>query len=459
MRRKVLRTIRQYQMIAPGDHIVVGFSGGADSTALLALLWELRLELSITVSACHLNHQLRAQEANRDEAFVRDFCAQRGIPLTVESQDIAANAAQQRQSVELYVRQQRYELFERLAADFPQGKIATAHNLNDNAETMLFYLARGTGMSGMGGIPPVRGRVIRPLIGCTRAEIETFCHDAGLSFVTDSTNLSDDYTRNRIRHYLVPLMEQLNGAFLEHADQLSQTARLEDNFLEELCSREYECICLDSSGRTLDRQRFLALHPAVQRRILVLLLRREGIQPDFERVGLMQQRVAVGRGKTELKYGIALKADEAAFSIDREVFYRNRRQPYFEHPLVPGVCELFRGKCIEVKICSMQEYKLFFNKDHGILKNSFDCDKMKDIAVVRQRREGDRITLKEQGGSRPLKKIWNEARTPQEERWRAAVISDAQGVVWVEGFGCDRRVLPDENSKRMVWVRIKEEQR
>ena len=120
---------------------------------------------------------------------------------------------------------------------------------------------------------------------------------------------------------------------------------------------------------------------------------------------------------------------------------------------------MFRGKCIEVKICSMQEYKLFFNKDHGILKNSFDCDKMKDIAVVRQRREGDRITLKEQGGSRPLKKIWNEARTLQEERWRAAVISDAQGVVWVEGFGCDRRVLPDENSKRMVWVRIKEEQR
>ena len=459
MRRKVLRTIRQYQMIAPGDHIVVGFSGGADSTALLALLWELRSELSITVSACHLNHQLRAQEANRDEAFVRDFCAQRGIPLTVESQDIAANAAQQRQSVELYARQQRYELFERLVAEFPQGKIATAHNLNDNAETMLFYLARGTGMSGMGGIPPVRGRVIRPLIGCTRAEIEGFCNDRGLPFVTDSTNLSDDYTRNRIRHHLIPMMEQLNGAFLEHADQLSQTARLEDRFLEELCCREYERICLDTTGQVLDRREFLALHPAVQRRILVLLLRREGIHPDFERVNLMQQRVAVGRGKTELKYGIALKSDETSFSIDREVFYHNQRQPYFEHPFVPGTCELFVGKFIDVRVCSVQEYKLFFNKDPDILKNSFDYDKMKDIAVIRQRREGDRIALREKGGSRPLKKIWNESQTPQEERWRAAVISDAQGVIWVEGFGCDRRVRPDDNSKRMAWVRIKEEQK
>lgn len=229
--------------------------------------------------------------------------------------------------------------------------------------------------------------------------------------------------------------------------------------MEELCCHEYERICLDSAGQTLDRREFLALHPAVQRRILVLLLRREDIQPDFERVGLMQERVLMGRGKTELKYGVALKADETAFSIDRAVFYHNQRQPYFEHPFAPGSCELFAGKWVEVKICSAQEYKLFFNKDPGILKNSFDYDKMKNIAVIRQRREGDRISLREQGGSRPLKKIWNESRTPQEERWRAAVISDAQGVVWVEGFGCDRRVKPDDNSKRMVWVRIKEEQR
>ncbi len=538
MRRKVLQTIRQYNMVQQGDRVLVGFSGGADSTALLTLLWQLREQLGITVMACHLNHCLRKEESERDEAFVRTFCQQRGIPLVVVRADVKAGAAAAGQSVETYARKLRYQVFAQAAEnlegllhgdypDLPQGstvtfwegakeeevcsapdsnpqisaesvgptldssnfkipaegayhaydgrgrsatscsnfeisignfKIATAHTLNDNAETLLFYLARGTGLNGLGGIPPVRDKIIRPLIDCSREEIEQFCAEQGLDFVHDSTNDSDDYTRNYIRHRLLPLMQGLNPSFLQGAQHLSRMAREENDLLQQQTKEALERLTVKHQPLTLSREGFLQLHPALRHRVLLWMLTEAGIEPDFRKVQQMEQRVCRGSGKTELRLGVALCADRRQFWMDEAVFYPHQRQPYFEQPFAEGTIELFCGKSIEVTILDAQEYKLFFKKDTSILKNAVDCDKMKDIAVFRQRKDGDRMTVcSNRGantGSRPLKKMWIDAKIPQTERWKAAVLSDSTGVLWAEGFGCDRHAAPDEQSRRIALIRV-----
>ena len=600
MRRKVLQTIRQYNMVQQGDRVLVGFSGGADSTALLTLLWQLREQLGITVMACHLNHCLRKEESERDEAFVSTFCQRRGIPLVVVRADVKAGAAAAGQSVETYARKLRYQVFAQAVEnlegllhgdcpDLPQGstvtfwegakeeevcpepsssailaesvgpepdsinfeisqhlcpdqadskgtepdssnfeipagnsrstadssnfeipaesayhaydgrgrsatscsnlkipagnsrptpdhrgrsatscsnfeisignfKIATAHTLNDNAETLLFYLARGTGLNGLGGIPPVRDNIIRPLIDCSREEIEQFCAEQRLSFVHDSTNDSDNYTRNFIRHRLLPLMQGLNPSFLQGAQHLSRMAREENDLLQQQTKEALEQLTVKHQPLTLSREGFLQLHPAMRHRVLLWMLTEAGIEPDFRKVQQMEQRVCRGSGKTELRLGVALCADHRQFWMDEAVFYPHQRQPYFEQPFAEGTIELFCGKSIEVTILDAQEYKLFFKKDPSILKNAVDCDKMKDIAVFRQRKDGDRMTVcSNRGantGSRPLKKMWIDAKIPQTERWKAAVLSDSTGVLWAEGFGCDRHAAPDEQSRRIALIRV-----
>ena len=198
MNRKARATIEEFSMLRQGDTVTAAVSGGADSVALLDFLCSLT-DLRLTVRACHLNHCLRGEESDRDEQLVRTMCEQYGIPLDLRRVEVKALARERGVSIEVAAREARYAFFDELAEKY-RCKIATAHTLSDAAETVLLNLARGTGIAGLCGIPPVRGAVVRPLIGCTRRETEDYCAAHGLCYVTDSTNLTDRYTRNHIRH-------------------------------------------------------------------------------------------------------------------------------------------------------------------------------------------------------------------------------------------------------------------
>ena len=216
MLETVKQTIEDYHMLSPGEPVLAALSGGADSVALLRAL----LALGYSVRAFHLNHCLRGAESDRDETFCRALCERLGVPLTVERIDVRAQTAGE--GIEAAARRIRYE---RLVAAAQGAKIATAHTADDNLETMLFHLARGTGPKGLAGIPPVRGDIIRPLIGAERAQVEAYLAELGQDFVTDSTNLSGDYTRNRIRHEVVPVLRQLNPSVCGAAARLGGLLR------------------------------------------------------------------------------------------------------------------------------------------------------------------------------------------------------------------------------------------
>ena len=218
MKDKVWETITQYDMLQQGDRVVAALSGGADSMALLAFLLELKEPLGIGVSACHVNHGLRGEESDRDEAFVRDWCRRLEVPLQVVRLEGEALRREKGGSLEEAARRARYQALEKAAAG---GKIATGHTASDNLETILLNLARGTGLRGLCGIPPVRGRIIRPLIALTRREVEQYCAARAIPYCTDSTNHSREYSRNRLRQQAVPALLSVNPAAERLAGEMS----------------------------------------------------------------------------------------------------------------------------------------------------------------------------------------------------------------------------------------------
>ena len=228
----VLHALKKYNMLEKGGTVVVGLSGGADSVCLTHALWSIKDELDLTLVAAHVNHGIRGGEAQRDEDFCKAFCEKYGIEFKVLKADIPALSQQQGLGEEECGRKVRYEFFSSLAGE--NGKIATAHNLNDNAETLLFNLTRGTALKGAGGIPPVRDNIIRPLILTPREEIERYCADNSLSFITDSTNLKNEYTRNKIRNIIIPQLKEINSDAVSALAGFCEYAREDSVFLESL---------------------------------------------------------------------------------------------------------------------------------------------------------------------------------------------------------------------------------
>lgn len=255
---KLLSASAEYDMLREGDKVLIALSGGADSTALAVLLNELSERLGISLHAAHLNHCLRGEESDRDETHVRNFCERFGIPLTVERIDVAKAAAESGDGIEETARRIRYEFLERTADSFGCTKIATAHNLNDNAETVIMNLIRGTGLRGLAGIPPVRGRIVRPLLFCPREAIEGFLKERGIDFVTDHTNFDKKYIRNKIRHEILPLLCDINPLFIDSTAEFTKLLRSDADYLDGVA----ESIPIDENGEVSISRDLLAGLPA-----------------------------------------------------------------------------------------------------------------------------------------------------------------------------------------------------
>lgn len=281
-----------------GGRVCVALSGGADSVSLLTVLNELREQLGTELFACHLNHGLRGEESDRDERFCRGLCEELGVPF-YSSKISVSELANKHESIEQAARRGRYAFFEEALAHFGADVLATAHNANDNAETVLLNMARGTGLKGLCGIPPVRSfaagrfRVIRPLICCERAEIEEFLKERGRSCVTDATNFSEDYTRNKIRLRIIPELKEIDPSVVAVIGRMTRNLRADSEFLDSLAEKS---LAAAREGRGWNAAELSRLPEPIKARAIRRILITGGIEPSTLRIetaaGLLEKRSA-----------------------------------------------------------------------------------------------------------------------------------------------------------------------
>lgn len=432
---KVKRTIKKYGLITEDTRTVaVGFSGGADSVCLLHILSLLKEEYGIILKAVHVNHNIRGIEAKRDEDFVRSFCEELGVELSVYSVDVPSVAKEKKLSLEECGRLVRYECFEKESCD----AVAVAHTLSDSIETLLFNLARGTGTKGLSGISPKREPdIIRPLIDCSRREIEAYCSENGLSYVTDSTNFCDDYTRNHIRHNLVPAFSHINSEFEASFSRAMEAVRQQDSFIEQCALKLIE------EGRVADSysaEVFLSSHESVLKRaILILLKERMTKPPEAKHVECVFDSIVAGNGKTELSKDLYISVNGDIITFCRGGTAVKEWKSTFEKGVAVTPCGRF-----------------VLEKSSDIQENSFDADKLSDELFISSRLPSDRFTFADRKISKSLKKLFNEKKIPVEKRNSIAVLHDGENVVWVEDIGVNSVYIPDENSQKIITVKKEE---
>ncbi|WP_052446914.1 tRNA lysidine(34) synthetase TilS [Candidatus Soleaferrea massiliensis] len=443
MNHNVRETIRRYRMLEYGDSVVIGISGGADSVTLLHLLCTLREEYALSLRACHVNHGLRGEESLRDQRFVENFCASLEVPLDVLEADVGRMAKERRVSEEECGRQIRYEFFERCCE--AGGRIATAHTLDDSLETVLFNLSRGTGLAGLCGIQPMRENIIRPLIGCTRAEIEEYCARNGLSYVTDSTNLCTDYSRNRIRLTVVPQLERLGGNLRQNAGRMTELLRQDEDYLQRQ-TRNF--LKRHQTGRGIEIAALRDEHPAIASRAVRMLLIESGFPYDRQHIEMALRMASEGHGTLQVSADCYLEVKDGCL----RAWKKERAVNYFEKPLNFGKTVLQDGIAVHIKLVEVPHRENLKNIHTNMLRSCLDYDKIIGKVVVRQRLDGDKIRLWDRKMTKSLKKLFQEKKLSASERAERILLADEQGVIWLEGFGCDERAAPDEGTSRLLVI-------
>ena len=459
---KVRRTIEKHHMLEKGDWVVVGLSGGADSSALLEALYLLKEQYSLSLFAAHINHGIRGEEADNDEAFAESLAKQRDIPFLCLKADAPAYAKEHRIGLEEAGRRIRYDYFESCAKG---GKIATAHTLSDNAETVLLHLSRGAGTKGLCGIPPVRGNIIRPLIECSRDEVEAFCKKRGLDFVTDSTNLCDDYSRNFIRNNIIPLFKKLNPGFERAVSRSAAIAAGEQGFIERAAQKALsDCaekpFPQDAQNTTdsLDTAKLLSLDEGLRMRVLKLFL--EGLfkksTVDYSLVSRLNDSLDNGKA-------VNLRDGKKAVFKDGRLTVACQKDPlpqpfYKKIDLSKGDAVIFaKGKRVEIRRGEKFE-KAEINgcqKINSLLSyNVLDRDKISNTVILRTRLSGDKITLKKRGCTKTLKKLWNEKKFTEKQRQSFLILESDSALVLSEPDGVNAGYEADKNTKNILSVKI-----
>ena len=455
---KVLSTIEKNNLINDGDKIVLGISGGPDSVCLLHILNRLKEKLNIELYAAHMNHQIRGIEAQKDALYVADICDKMGITYFVKSIDVPKYCKDNGLSIEEGARKLRYEMFNEIKQKTKSNKIAIGHNLNDQAETVLMRIMRGTGLQGLRGIEYARENgIIRPLLDIERKEIEEYCEVHNLNPRIDESNLENIYTRNKIRLELIPYMkDNFNTNLIESIVRMSNNLRSDSDYIESDAEEKFKNICKVSSDSVeVDINSFKKLHNAIKVRVL-----RKGIKSILGDTNFIDQKHIddVMEFENESKINKMLTHPRGIFVYRRKNSILLTTTEIVEEEIefsynIPsnGFVKIKEiNAIIETQTMTIDRYK---SGKVDKMSRGFDFNKIKGGIVIRNRQQGDKIKLA--GGTKKLKDLFIDLKIPREERCKIPVITDQEGILQVGEYKSSENYKIDENTKEVLKIIFK----
>lgn len=460
--KKVLDTIQKYRMILPGEKIILGVSGGPDSTALLYLLYDLCEVLKCNLHLAHLDHKLRGEESKADAEYVEEQARKLNLPVTIEAIDVH-KMLKPKESVESGARRVRYDFYERVMANSKADKVAQGHTADDQAETVLMHLLRGSGPQGLGGIPPVRdGKFIRPLIEISRSEINEYLQELKITPRQDSSNLSTEYERNKIRIELIPLLERkYNPNIKRILQQTGEIMRVEDELLTNLAQNAAEsCVeRLDSWSAAIIISKFKEYNMALQRRILRLVIGElarglEGFDYDHIRdltniaiygatgsSASLPREISVEKAYDRLIIRHGYQPEKPASPFDYKVKFPGET-------LIPKLSLIIKTTAPE-RICG--KYKNY-QADEDRFHAAFDYDKIRGDLRLRNRRPGDRFRPLGMSGTKKLQDFFTDEKVPKLLRDSIPILTDEDDILWVVGYRMDDRFKITSTTKNRITV-------
>ncbi len=456
--KSVLEAIDGYSMLEGERGVLVGYSGGADSSALLRLLKVICDERGIYLHAMHIHHGIRGEEADRDADFCERECKRLGVDFTAWRVDVPELARESGRGLEETARDCRYAAFvQKIRSDARLSCIATAHNADDNAETVIFNLARGSGTGGLRGIPPIRTesgiRIIRPLIRVEKCDIVGYCDENGIEYIFDSTNDDTAYTRNYIRHELMPRFRELNPSFADACGRLASNLRADGDYLDREAERFF---ALNVHDGKIKAELLAAAHRAIAVRVVTRMFAALSSR-TLERVHIDSVLTLAKNAR-----------DGASLSLVGKIRAKCEQGMLFftsapETPADEFFCELHYG----VNRFENPDFAIFMakdgdtdadlQKDNETLQNIYklsiltkvNSDKIENVLFARSRREGDAYVFG--GMTRKLKKLYNDRGIGVKRRREIPIICDSCGIVWVPGFPAADRVKSDDGGIRLVY--------
>ncbi len=443
MLEKVRQTINAYEMLKAGEKVLVGLSGGADSVSLALCL----KQLGFAVCCVHVDHGLRGEESDRDREFCKEFCKQHGFELLVYSPNVKEYCEENKLSTELGARKLRYDAFEKAADKFSCEKIATAHTLSDCLETTLLNLTRGAGVKGLSGIPPVRDRFIRPLIDCTRAEIEEFVLSQGEGYVNDSTNFVDDCSRNIIRLNVVPQLERINSGIMKSYLSTVKVLRETSGYIWNLSENAINSAKISNNSYMTNI--LLACDEFVLENALSQIIKESCGESSFDRIADVVN-ICKNGGKITLPHDVYAENSNGILKFYKQTV----KTEEFQSPLVIGEYMHFFDKCLFAEKLTVEEYLKENDNVHKKFTNyQIDYDKIKGSVFVRNRRSGDKIKLRGRDFTSSVKTLFN-ASVPVQERSKVLFLCDSEGIIFIEGFGCADRVKCTDSTINILEIKL-----
>jgi tRNA(Ile)-lysidine synthase len=438
-------------MLSFGDRVVVAVSGGPDSVCLLHLLLQISQELNLQLFVAHLNHMLR-EEAIQEEKFVRELARKHSLPFYSERIEVA-KLLKKGETLEEGARRIRYDFLRRAGERFSAAKIALGHNADDLVETVLLNLIRGTGIRGMRGIPPMRkeGSItfIRPLINIWREEITDYLREKNIPYMIDRSNLSLQFTRNRIRHQVIPLLEEINPKVKLAIHRLAEIAGEINSYIEEEARKGKEKILEGKSESSLyiKISPLLAFHPALQKEIL------RSILDEFSTYEIGREEIEKILGVGKSGGAITLPGRIEVRRVGDVLQFKKGREGKIEYEIalnIPGSTSIPEARLrIEAEIIE----KNYLIKDATCREVTLDMDGIKGGLIARNWRRGDRFIPLGMGNEKKLQDIFVDKKIPREERRRIPIICDEEGIVWVVGVGISERVKVREGTRRVLYLR------